>query len=147
MHGFLWAEAFQENLLKQEVREPALYNAIITAIATGASRLSEISTKVGEGTGVCSTYLKNLIGLGLVQKETPYGEKNSRKSIYRIDEKVDLAVLETLVIRSQMFPYQNVHLYIFSKSDFTKGCVDEAQKMGNVNLVTYEDTMKVLSGK
>lgn len=147
MHGFLWAEAFQENLLKQEVREPALYNAIITAIATGASRLSEISTKVGEGTGVCSTYLKNLIGLGLVQKETPYGEKNSRKSIYRIDEKVDLAVLETLVIRSQMFPYQNVHLYIFSKSGFTKGCVDEAQKMGNVNLVTYEDTMKVLSGK
>lgn len=147
MYGFLWAEAFQENLLKQEVREPALYNAIITAIATGASRLSEISTKVGEGTGVCSTYLKNLIGLGLVQKETPYGEKNSRKSIYRIDEKVDLAVLETLVIRSQMFPYQNVHLYIFSKSGFTKGCVDEAQKMGNVNLVTYEDIMKVLSGK
>lgn len=167
MHGFLWAEAFQENLLKQEVREPALYNAIITAIATGASRLSEISTKVGEGTGVCSTYLKNLIGLGLVQKETPYGEKNSRKSIYRIDDNlfrfwyrfvpennsiiargaVDLAVLETLVIRSQMFPYQNVHLYIFSKSGFTKGCVDEAQKMGNVNLVTYEDIMKVLSGK
>lgn len=32
-----------ENLLKQEVREPALYNAIITAIATGASRMSEIS--------------------------------------------------------------------------------------------------------
>ena len=37
-----------ENLLKQEVREPALYNAIITAIATGASRMSEISGKVGE---------------------------------------------------------------------------------------------------
>ena len=36
-----------ENLLKQEVREPALYNAIITAIATGASRMSEISEKVG----------------------------------------------------------------------------------------------------
>ena len=37
-----------ENLLKQEVREPALYNAIITAIATGASRMSEISGKIGE---------------------------------------------------------------------------------------------------
>ena len=34
-----------ENLLKQEVREPSLYNAIISAIATGASKLSEISTK------------------------------------------------------------------------------------------------------
>ena len=75
-----------ENLLKQEVREPALYNTIITAIATGASRMAEISSKVGEDTSVCSTYLRNLINLGIVQKETPYGEKASRKSIYRIDD-------------------------------------------------------------
>ena len=73
-----------ENLLKQEVREPALYNAIITAIAAGASRMSEITTKVGEPTSVCSVYLKNLIALGLVQKEIPYGEKSSRKTIYRV---------------------------------------------------------------
>ena len=53
-----------ENLLKQEVREPALYNAVITAIATGASRMAEISTKVGEDTSICSAYLKNLINLG-----------------------------------------------------------------------------------
>lgn len=75
-----------ENLLKQEVREPALYNAIITAIATGASRMAEISTKVGENTSVCAIYLKNLMALGLVRKETPYGEKVSRKSIYAIDD-------------------------------------------------------------
>lgn len=75
-----------ENLLKQEVREPALYNAIITAIATGASRMAEISTKVGEDTSVCSAYLKNLVALGVIKKETPYGEKTSRKSIYAIDD-------------------------------------------------------------
>lgn len=73
-----------ENLLKQEVREPALYNAIITAVAGGASRMAEISAKVGEETSVCAVYLKNLMGLGLIQKETPYGEKNSRRSIYVI---------------------------------------------------------------
>ena len=39
--SFLFEEP--ENLLKQEVREPALYNAIITAIAAGASRMSEIA--------------------------------------------------------------------------------------------------------
>ena len=72
------------NLLKQEVREPAIYTAIITAIATGASRMSEISGKVGEDTNVCATYLKNLIALGIVQKETPYGEKASKKAIYSI---------------------------------------------------------------
>ncbi len=82
--SFLFEEP--ENLLKQEVREPALYNAIITAIATGASRMAEISTKVGEDTSVCVTYLKNLLALGLVRKETPYGEKTSRKSIYFIDD-------------------------------------------------------------
>lgn len=75
-----------ENLLKQEVREPALYNAIITAIATGSSRMTEIASKVGEDTSVCAVYLKNLITLGLVQKETPYGEKASRKSIYTIGD-------------------------------------------------------------
>lgn len=74
------------NLLKQEVREPAIYNAIITAIATGYSRMSEISTKVGEDTNVCSNYLKNLINLGIVKKETPYGEKASKKSIYAIED-------------------------------------------------------------
>lgn len=75
-----------ENLLKQEVREPALYNAIITAIATGASRMSEISSKVGEETNICSAYVKNLVSLGIIQKETPYGEKTSRKSVYSIED-------------------------------------------------------------
>ena len=74
------------NLLKQEVREPAIYTAIITAIAAGASRMSEISNKVGENTNVCSIYLKNLLTLGIVQKETPYGEKASKKSIYSIED-------------------------------------------------------------
>lgn len=74
------------NLLKQEVREPAIYTAIITAIAAGSSRMSEISSKVGENTNVCSAYIKNLIHLGIVQKETPYGEKASRKSIYSIED-------------------------------------------------------------
>ena len=82
--SFLFEEP--TNLLKQEVREPAIYTAIITAIATGASRMSEISTKVGEDTNVCTSYIKNLMNLGIVQKETPYGEKNSRKTIYYIED-------------------------------------------------------------
>lgn len=75
-----------ENLLKQEVREPALYNAIISAVAAGASRMAEISTKVGEETSVCTAYLKKLMSLGLIRRETPYGEKASRKSIYVIED-------------------------------------------------------------
>lgn len=72
------------NLLKQEVREPAVYNAIISAIASGYSKLSDIANKVGEETGACSAYLKNLISLGIIKKETPITENSPRKTIYSI---------------------------------------------------------------
>ena len=240
--SFLYEEP--TNLLKQEVREPAIYTAIITAIAVGASRMSDISNKVDEDSNICANYLKSLINLGIVKKETPYGEKTSRKSIYSIEdnmfrfwyrfvpgnnsiimrgaadivykriepqlpeymgavfeeickqylwnlllngnspvefselgrwwgndpiekkqteidimgeqdkktalfgeckwtnEKVDLGVLETLIKRSNLFSYVNMHLYLFSKSGFTKGCIDKANELGNVSLVTYSDMLK-----
>lgn len=72
------------HLLKQEVREPAIYNAVISAIAGGCSKMNDISNRVDEDTSVCAAYLKNLITLGIVKKETPYGEKSSRKTIYSI---------------------------------------------------------------
>jgi len=75
-----------QNLLKQEVREPAIYNAIIAAIASEYSKMSEISTKVGEETSVCAMYLKNLVSLGIIKKETPFGEDSSRKTIYSIED-------------------------------------------------------------
>ncbi len=74
------------NLLKQEVREPAIYNAVITAIATGSSKMNEISNKIDEDTSVCATYIRNLITLGIVKKESPYGEKSTRKTIYSIED-------------------------------------------------------------
>ena len=240
--SFLYEEPV--NLLKQEVREPAIYTAIITAIAAGASRMSEISSKVGEDTDVCASYIKNLISLGIVQKETPYGEKASRKSLYSIEdnmfrfwhrfvlennsliargaadlvyqriapqldhymgkvfeeickqhlwkllldgrspvefaslgrwwgndpvekaqaeidilgeqdkttalfgeckwtnERVDLGVLETLVHRSHLFQHSKVYCFLFSKSGFTKGCMERATELGNVTLVEYADILE-----
>jgi hypothetical protein len=75
-------------LLKQEVREPALYNAILCAIAGGATKLSEIAVVIGEETSVCAAYLKNLIMLEVVCKETPSTETSSKKTIYRICDPV-----------------------------------------------------------
>ena len=237
--SFLYEEPV--NLLKQEVREPAIYNAIITAIATGSSRMSEIATKVGESTTTCTAYIKSLINLGIIKRETPYGEKTSKKTIYSIEdnmfyfwyrfvlenssviargaanlvykrietqlsdymgrifeeiytqslwkqllsgnmpiefvslgrwwgndprkksqteidimgeqdsnsaifaeckwrnENVDLNVLETLIERSGLFNYTKNHYFLFSKTGFTKGCVEKAIEMGNVTLVKYED--------
>jgi len=73
-----------ENLLKQELREPAMYNSIISVIAGGASKLNEISTKVGLETCVCAKYIKVLQELGILKKETPITEKQGKKTIYLI---------------------------------------------------------------
>ncbi len=75
-----------ENLLKQELREPAMYNSIISAIAGGAVRLNEIATKVGPESGVCTKYLKVLLDLGILKKETPITEKPGKKTVYMIDD-------------------------------------------------------------
>jgi len=72
------------NLLQQELREPKIYNDILSAIANGATRNNEIATKTGQSTGALSHYLKSLLELGIVEKRTPVGEKEGRKSIYVI---------------------------------------------------------------
>ena len=233
-----------QNLLKQEVREPAIYNAIIAAIAAGYSKMSEISTKIGEDTSVCASYIKNLVSLGIVKKEMPFGEDSARKTSYSIEdnmfrfwyrfvpenisiisrgatdlaynrikphlsdymgsvfeeickqylwslllngncaidftdigrwwgmnaktrqqveidimgtadkntalfgeckwtnEKVDLGVLESLVEKSKLFHFEKKHYYLFAKNGFKKGCVEKANEMGNVTLVSYEDMLK-----
>lgn len=75
-----------ENLLKQELREPAIYNSIISAIAGGASHANEIATKVGIESAVCAKYLKILLDLGILKKETPITEKAGKKTIYTIGD-------------------------------------------------------------
>lgn len=74
-------------LLRQEVQEPGVYSAIIEAIAGGASRANEIATKTGEPAAKCLKYIASLCELGIIDRQTPFGEKtSSRKSIYRISD-------------------------------------------------------------
>lgn len=75
-----------ENLLKQELREPAIYNSIISSIAGGASKANEIATKVRLDSNVCSKYIKVLLELGIIKKDTPIGEKSGKKTIYTIED-------------------------------------------------------------
>ena len=82
--GYLYEEP--SNLIKQELREPAIYNGIIEAIACGASRLNEISTKCGLESNKCAKYLTSLMSLGIVKKEHPVTESSSKRSIYILDD-------------------------------------------------------------
>lgn len=72
------------NLLLQELREPSTYNAIIRAIASGASKLNEISTKTGEDNKKISRYLSSLMELHLIKKELPIFHAQDRNGIYTV---------------------------------------------------------------
>ena len=74
------------NYLRRQVRDPAYYNAVLKAIATGCSRNSEIAEAVGLETSACTAYLKNLSALGLVGKHTPVTEKAGKKTVYEIED-------------------------------------------------------------
>nr|WP_236629316.1 MULTISPECIES: ATP-binding protein [Lactobacillus] len=76
------------NLLKQELREPATYNSIINAIASGASQMTRIASRAGLEAGGITPYLKSLIELGIISKKVPVTEMDKpkkKKTIYVIE--------------------------------------------------------------
>ena len=50
------------------------------------SKLNEIANRISEETGKTSMYVKKLINLDIVRKETPYGENAERKTTYSIED-------------------------------------------------------------
>lgn len=82
--GRLFEEA--TNLLKQELRQLKTYNDILFAIATGSSKLNEIATKLQVASGSLSHYLKALIDLEIIEKNTPVMDRKSKRPVYRIQD-------------------------------------------------------------
>lgn len=84
--GLLYEEPLM--LLRQELREPSLYNSILYAVASGATSPKEISERAGVETTTTSRYLKTLEDLGLVTRVVPFGNdpQRSKKSIYRLKD-------------------------------------------------------------
>jgi len=63
-----------EFLMHRELREPALYNSLISAIALGATQLNEIHQKTQIEKTKINVYLKNLIELHVLKREFPLSE-------------------------------------------------------------------------
>lgn len=67
-------------LLHQELRETAVYNSIIQAIALGATTLGEIASRAMVEPQKTSVYLKNLIEIGIVEREFSVGSSTKEQS-------------------------------------------------------------------
>jgi AAA+ ATPase superfamily predicted ATPase len=74
------------NLLKEELRTPRLYNMIIEAAARGQTRLNDIATKTGIPRDKCLKYIRSLLELHILERETPVGENAGKRGIYRLTD-------------------------------------------------------------
>lgn len=83
-NGALYEET--DFLLTEELREPDVYKTIISAVASGATRVKEIADKCKMKPNDLDRYLKVLIRLNILKKECPITENNGKKTIYIIDD-------------------------------------------------------------
>lgn len=76
-----------EVFLERELREPCVYNTILSALAGGFYKLNDIYAHTGFSRAKISVYLKNLMELDLVEKVYSFetaGRANAQKGVYRI---------------------------------------------------------------
>lgn len=74
-------------LLRQELREPAVYGSILRALASGCTRVGQIADRSGVAATSLAFYLKTLTDLGLVERAVPFGEgERSKRALYRVSD-------------------------------------------------------------
>lgn len=85
--GYLFDEV--NFLLRTELREPRTYASLLHAIAGGATRLNEISQRIGLSPTDVNKYLNVLRELELVKRETRVTERapqKSKRGLYKIED-------------------------------------------------------------
>lgn len=80
-----------EFLMRQELRETTVYNTIIEAIALGNTRLNDISQKTQIERSKLMAYLKNLMNLGIIEREFSVTDSvkeqaNTHRGLYKITD-------------------------------------------------------------
>lgn len=80
-----------EFLMRQELRETTVYNTIIGAVALGNTKLNDIFQKTQIEKSKLTVYLKNLIDLGIVQREFPVSDgikeqANVQRGLYKLTD-------------------------------------------------------------
>jgi AAA+ ATPase superfamily predicted ATPase len=75
-------------LLLDEMRSAVQPLSLLTVIAQGSHRLSEIAARLGKPATSLTRPLAQLIDLGYVRRETPFGEheRNTRKTLYKVSD-------------------------------------------------------------
>lgn len=157
----LWNNVFNVNgiffdepakIFQDDIKDIVKTSTIISYIAAGANRLSEIAARCHEPATNLSRPLRKLLDLGYVDKEVPFGTnmKNSKKSLYHIADPF-ISFYYKFVIPNQSFIelgrtapiemalHQRLHLHI--SQEWEKLC-RQAITGNNINGVIYGEAQR-----
>ena len=84
-NGYLFEEA--ERYIGSELRELAIYDTILAAIAAGYRKLNDLFNQTGFSRAKISVYMKNLAAFEVIEKVSSFetgGWENAQKGIYQI---------------------------------------------------------------
>ncbi len=133
-----------EFLLRQELRETSIYNTVIEAIALGNTAFNELLTKTGIEKSKLSVYLKNLIELGIVEREfsvlsSAKERASSSKGLYNLTDNYfrfwyafcysNLSDLEMDDALGVWEDYIEGSLHKFASKSFEKVCIEYMYSM------------------
>ena len=85
-YGVLHSEP--ERLLLDDMRSAVQANSLLSLIANGCHRLTEIGARLGKPAGHLARPLAQLIELGYIRREVPFGEttKSTKRSLYKLND-------------------------------------------------------------
>ncbi|ALO15787.1 putative ATPase (AAA+ superfamily) [Salinivirga cyanobacteriivorans] len=131
IHGILHEEPMR--LFLDDTRDTVQIHTLISIIATGANRLSEIASRIGKPTTQLSRPLQKIIELGYIKREIPYGvsKRNSKKTLYKVSEPFMLFYYRFIVPEKttlELGYVDQVYKQIFEKQ-FSSHCADIWENM------------------
>lgn len=139
-------------LLRQELRETNIYNAIIEAVALGNTTLSLIHDKTGIDKSKISVYLRNLMELGIVEREfsvlsSTVERAKSQRGLYRLTDPYfqfwytfvypNVSELETNDAEGVYQYMVEPRLHEFASHSFEKICTEWIRDMNRQDLLPF----------
>ncbi len=106
-------ENWAKNAL-EDFRELSVYLSILSALADGKERMTDISEYSGEESNICAIYLKSLQKSGIVKKALPYGDASSKKARYYINDS-SLSFYAKFINENRSFILQGDKEYVYQE--------------------------------
>lgn len=128
-------------LLLDDMRGASQPHSLLGLIAGGANRMSEIAGRLGKPASSLTRPLANLIELGYITKDVPFGEsfRSGKKTIYRVEDPF-LQFWYRIVLPNQSLLEQDLidEVYAASKQNLTMQTAEVWEALARLSVSRIE---------